>query len=196
MRVLMHIIASLINLYMIAILIRFVMSWLPGPHLRGRFFDVLRQICDPYLNWFRRFRAFQTPTMDFSPIIAMAALSVAGNIFSTMAFYGRITIGYILAILLSAVWSFISFFLGFFIIILILQLIAYFTNRDMYSGFWRVIDLISQPVLSRINGRLFRYETTDSKKCVISCGLFLLAVRIVLGILVAILSGIFRSLPF
>jgi YggT family protein len=177
-------------------MIRILFTWIQGPHLQGRFFEILQQICDPYLNWFRRFRAFRTPTMDFSPIIGMAALSVAGNIFSVMAQYGRITIGYILAILLSAIWSFVSFIIGFLIILFILQLISYSTNRDVYNGFWRVIDLLSQPFLYRINAKVFRYKTTDSQKCIISCGLLLLVINIGLGIGVAILGGIFRSLPF
>lgn len=196
MRLLMHVISGFINLYMMAIIIRVFLTWIQGPYLQGKAYQVLGQICDPYLNWFRRFHVFQTSTMDFSPIIAMAALSVAGNIFSTMAMYGRITVGYILAILLSAVWSFFSFFFGFFIIVLILQLIAFSTNRDVYNGFWRIVDLIAQPVLSRINAKIFKYSTTDSQKCIISCGLFLLGIRIVLGILAAILGGVFRSLPF
>lgn len=196
MRYLMHIVASLINLYMIAIMIRVLFTWIQGPHLHGRFFFILQQICDPYLNWFRRFRVFQTSTMDFSPIIGMAALSVAGNIFSTMALYGKITVGYILAILLSAVWSFVSFILGFLIVLCILQLISFSTNRDVYNGFWRIIDLITQPMLYRINAKIFKYRSTDSKKCIISCGLVLLGIRIALGILVAVLSGVFRSLPF
>jgi YggT family protein len=181
---------------MIALMIRILLTWIQGPHLHGRFFDVLRRICDPYLNWFRRFQVFQVSAMDFSPIIAMAALSVAGNIFSTMARYGRITVGYILAILLSAVWSFISFFFGFFIIVLILQLIAFSTNRNVYNGFWKIVDLVAQPILYQINRRIFKYGNIDSQKCIVSCGLFLLGMRIVLGILVAILSGVFRSLPF
>jgi YggT family protein len=134
--------------------------------------------------------------MDFSPLIAMAALSVAGNIFTTMAMYGRITVGIILAILLSAVWSFISFILGFLIILCILQLISFSTNRDVYNGFWRIVDLIAQPVLYRINAKIFKYSSTDSRKCIISCGLLVLVIRIILGILVAILSGVFRGLPF
>jgi YggT family protein len=192
----MHVIASLINLYMIAIMIRMVLTWIQGPHLHGRFFAILQQICDPYLNWFRRFRAFQTPMMDFSPIIAMAALSVAGNIFSVAARFGHITVGIVLAILLSAVWSFVSFFLGFFIIVCILKLISLSTNRDRYNGFWRIVDLIAQPIVYRINAKIFRYNAIDTQKCIISCGLFLLGIRIVLGILVAVLSGVFRSLPF
>lgn len=196
MRIVMHIIAGLINLYMLAIMIRVLLTWIQGPHMEGKPFDILRQVCDPYLNWFRRFQVLRTSSMDFSPIIAMAALSVAGNIFSTVARYGRITIGIILAILLSAVWSFVSFFLGFFLIVLILQLISFSTNRDMYNGFWRIVDLIAQPILYRINRKIFKYETADSQKCIISCGLFLLGVRIALGILVVILSRVFLSFPF
>jgi YggT family protein len=153
----MHVIASLVNVYMIAIMIRVLLTWIQGPHLHGKFYDVLQKMCDPYLNWFRRFKVFQTGTMDFSPIIAMSVLSVAGNIFSVIASYGRISLGIILAILLSAVWSFVSFFLGFFIIVLILQLISFSTNRDVYNGFWRIVDLITQPILYRINAKIFKF---------------------------------------
>ncbi len=192
---LMYFIASLINLYLILILIRVILSWIQGPH-QGRIYEILGLICDPYLNWFRRFRAFQTPTLDFSPIVAMAVLSVLSNIFYAIGRFGHITIGYILAILLSAIWSFVSFILGFFILVLILQLISFSTNRDVYNGFWRIVDLMAQPILYRLNRRIFKFQTTDSRKCIISCGVFLLVIWIILGIAVFLLDVLFRSLPF
>ena len=192
--VIMSILGSLLNLYMLLILIRFILSWFQGISF-GKFYDVLCAVSDPYLNWFRRFRAFQTPTVDFSPVVAMAALSLASNICYRLAGYGRISLGIILALVLYAAWSFVSFVLGFFIVFLILQLISYITNQDVYNGFWRIVDMLTQPLLYQLNSRFFKMESTDSRKCIIAAILTLAVILIVLGLLVTLLGGVLEHLP-
>jgi YggT family protein len=53
-----------------------------------------------------------------------------------------------------SVWSVLSFIIGFCIIIIVLRLIAYLTNQNIYSPFWQAIDSISQPLLYKTN-RIF-----------------------------------------
>jgi YggT family protein len=137
---------------MLIIFIRILLTWFSGSGY-SRPIEILGRVTDPYLNWFRRF-PLQIGNLDLSPIAALAVLSLINRIFSTMAYYGRISLGIVLAMTLQAVWSATSFLLGFFIILLILRLIAYLTNRNIYSTFWRIIDTISQPLLFRIN-RIF-----------------------------------------
>jgi YggT family protein len=149
----MTVLSTFTSLYMLAIFIRILLTWFSGSGLNapGEF---LGRFTDPYLNWFRRFR-LRAGMLDLSPLLALALLSLANQIFATLARYGVITIGFILALLLRSLWSALSFILGFCIIILILRLIAFFAQANIYSPFWRVIDTISASLLFRINRILF-----------------------------------------
>jgi YggT family protein len=179
----MNVLGGIAGIYTILIFIRIMLTWFPGAQY-GRAAGILSNVTDPYLNWFRRFHFLRVANMDLSPIAAIAALSVANNIFLTLARFGRITLGIILSMLCSVIWSAVSFILNFFIIILALRLAAYLLNRDVYHGFWRVIDRISAPILYRINRvifgrRLVRYMTG----IVVALG-SLLILRIGLGFLI------------
>jgi len=154
MRFIMNLLAGACGLYSLLILIRIMITWFSRADY-GRPVALLSQITDPYLNWWRRIPGLRLGLLDLSPIVAMAFLSIAQTIFSTLAHYGKISPQFIIAIILSALWSTISFLLGFCIIILILRFIAYMTNRDTLNGFWNIIDTISRPILYRINSIIF-----------------------------------------
>jgi YggT family protein len=162
MRIIMNLLAGVAGLYMLLILIRVMLTWF-GSAQFDRPAELLGRVTDPYLDWWRRF-PLRAGFLDLSPILGMAVLSLAQNIFSTIAHYGAVRVGIILAIALSSLWSAISFILGFFILVLGLRLFAYLTNRNIYSPFWRIIDAIAQPVLYRISriifgNRLVNYRT-------------------------------------
>jgi YggT family protein len=155
MRFIFNLLGNIAWLYMLLIFIRVMLTWFRGSGF-GRPQEILARITDPYLDWWRRFPVLRAGYFDLSPIAAMAALSLAQNIFGTIARYGRITAGIILWIALSSLWSAASFIIGFFIVVLILRLIAYLTNQNIYNPFWRIVDAISQPVLYRITRIFFR----------------------------------------
>ena len=154
MRFIMNLLAGLCGLYSLMILIRIILTWFSRANY-GRPVELLSRVTDPYLNWWRRIPGLRLGFLDLSPIAAIAALSIVQTVFSTIARYGTIRIGIIIAIALSALWSAVSFLLGFCIIILILRFIAYISNRDTLSGFWNIIDTISRPMLYRVNRIIF-----------------------------------------
>jgi YggT family protein len=154
----MYILGTVVSIYMLLAVIRIILTWFSG---NVRVPDILCRITDPYLNWFRRFTFLRIGHIDISPIAALAILSVANQIFYTLAQYGTITLGIILSLVIQAVWSAVSFFIIFIIIILVLRLIALLTNRNTYSTFWRIIDSISKPILYRINRLLFKGRIVD-----------------------------------
>jgi YggT family protein len=152
----MSIISGALNIFSILIFIRIMLSWFSGGGGLGRPFDILRGITDPYLNYFRRFTILRAGSIDLSPIAALAVLSIVNNIAAAIARFGRISIGIILAIALSALWSAASFIIGFFAVVLILRLIAYLVSADIYSPFWRIIDAIAAPAQFHVNRILFK----------------------------------------
>ena len=155
MRTIMNLLANLAGLYSLLIFIRVVLTWFSRADY-GKPVALLTRVTDPYLSWWRRVPGLRLGFLDLSPIAAMAALSIVQTVFSTIARYGRISLGIILAISLSALWSAASFILGFCIIILIIRFFAYMTNRNITGNFWQIIDTISRPLLYRIQRIIFR----------------------------------------
>ena len=153
MNYLFQLIASVLNIYMIIIIFRIILTWFPGMGY-GSVFRIVSGITDPYLGWFRRLGIFRAGNLDFSPVIALGVLSLTRSAFSFLARFGTISIGIILAMVLQAVWGIVSFFLGFLIIVLILRLITNLMNQGTYGFFWNLIDSISRPVIYRVN-RIF-----------------------------------------
>jgi YggT family protein len=197
MNILGRLLGAISGCYMILIFIRIMLTWFSGPvgHF-GRAYGLLSGVTDPYLNWFRRFSFLRVANLDLSPIAALAVLSVANNIFLTLARFGKITLGLILSMLCSILWSVVSFILSFFIIILALRLIAYLSNRDVYHGFWRIIDRVSQPILFRINRLLFGRRLVRYMTGILSSLAVLLALRIGLDLLIRLVMDLLVRLPF
>ncbi|MDR1443434.1 MAG: YggT family protein [Treponema sp.] len=194
MSFIMNILGSLAGFYMLLIFIRVMISWFGGANL-GRPAEILTQITDPYLNWWRKFPMFRTGYIDLSPVAGMAVLSLVQTVCNTTARYGRMSMGTLLAIVLQAAWSVISFVLGFFIIVLVLRFFAYLTNRNIYSAFWRIIDSISQPVLYRITRIFFRRRLINYMAGVL-LSIGTLAVLFIGGsLLVSLLLGFLTRLP-
>jgi YggT family protein len=194
MRTVMNLLASLIGIYMLLIFIRIILTWFSGARY-GRPVEILGAITDPYLNWWRTRFNLKAGFLDLSPIAGMAALSLAQTIFSTIAVYGRISAGIILSVALSSVWSAVSFILGFFIVVLILRLIAYLTNRDTYSNFWHIIDAISAPLLFRITRFFYKDRILNYLSGVIFSLALLLGLFIAGGAAVHFGSRLLLKLP-
>jgi YggT family protein len=194
MRALFSVLGGLTSFYSILIFVRVLLSWFRGPTY-GKPVEILHAVTDPYLNWFRRF-PLRIANFDLTPIAAIAALTVAQNIFLSLARTGRVTVGFVLALLLGVAWSVVSFMCGFFIIILILRAIAYFTNRNVYASFWSIIDTLSKPVLYRISRIIFGRRLVCYSTELIVSTTALLAARIGLGLLVNLGSGLLAALPF
>jgi YggT family protein len=154
MSVLMGLLAFLAGLYSLLIFIRILLTWFNKNHY-SRPIQILSSITDPYLDWWRQRLNLRAGSLDLSPIAALAVLSVVQTVCSTASNYGRISLGIILVICLSVLWSVVSFIIGFCFFVLVLRLIAYMSNSNMYSPFWMVINSISQPLLYRINRIIF-----------------------------------------
>jgi len=153
MRMIFGSLAALVGIYSILILIRVIISWF-GNFVSSKPVELLCSVTDPYLDWWRNKFSIRIGFLDFSAVLAIVSLSIIQNILFSLAYFDRITIGYLLSILLMALWSVLSFIIGFCIIIIVLRLIAYLTNRNIYSPFWQIIDSISQPLLYKLN-RIF-----------------------------------------
>jgi len=194
MQIIFGILAGLIGFYSLLIIIRIILTWFSGGQF-GRPEEILARITDPYLDWWRQRLNLRAGYLDLSPIVAMAALSVAQTACSVIAQTGRITIGLLLAVCLSALWSAVSFILGFCLVVLVLRLIAYLINADMFGTFWRVIDSISKPIQYRLSRIIFSNRLVRFTTSIIVSILVLTALWIGGGIVIQIVSSILFRLP-
>jgi len=194
MQIIFGILSALLGLYSLLLFIRIILTWFSGGQFGGPV-EILARITDPYLDWWRRRVNLRAGYMDLSPIVAIAALSVAQTICSLISQTGRITIGLMLAVCLSALWSAVSFIMGFCLVVLILRLIAYLINANMFGVFWRVIDSISKPIQYRLSRIIFRNRLVHFTTSIIVSILVLTALWIAGGIVIQIISGILFRLP-
>lgn len=152
--------ARLIELYSFLIWIRIIMSWFRPYPRPGSFTYYIARTVDPYLGLFRSDKA-RIGMLDFSPIIAIGVLAVVQSLLAVYGSFGFLTLGIILAQIISAIWSYgISIFLFFSIIILIFRTIAAFTHSpSLYSMYGQFSDPISNMVRKCFTTRIPRDST-------------------------------------
>lgn len=77
-------VVQFLQIYMVLLIIRILLSWFPNVDWYRAPFSVLSQLTDPYLNLFRSI----IPTLggiDFSPILAFLLLNFVSQGVSTLA---------------------------------------------------------------------------------------------------------------
>jgi YggT family protein len=85
MPILLQSIAQFLNIYMILLIIRVLLSWFPNVSWGNPVFSTLSQLTDPYLNLFR---SIIPPLggMDFSPLLAFFLLQFLTRAMQELAF--------------------------------------------------------------------------------------------------------------
>ena len=177
--IVMRILGGLISLYMLLCSLRVFMTWIPQIHL-GKAERILAAIVDPFLGMFSRIKLFRTERFDFSPIAALAVLSVLNRVFSTLAYSGRISLGFVLGLLLQAAWSALAFMAGW----------------NTLHPVWLVIDAILNPLLFRINRIIYSGRAVHYRQGLFTGLVALILLRMAGGALVGILNRLLLSLPF
>jgi YggT family protein len=180
---------------MMIIFFRIILTWFTGIG-NSRVQEILEQITDPYLDWFRRFTFLRAGFLDLSPIAALGVLSLVNRILNTLAIYGKISIGIILVLVLQALWGAVSFILGFLIIVLIIRLIGLLLKQNTQTSFWSVIDTIAQPILFRINRVVFKNRIINFKVSVFISAAVLGLGYLILRTFVFFLSVVLAGMPF
>jgi len=183
------------SVYSLLCAIRVFMTWMPqwGRSQGSRW---LARITDPYLGLFSRISVFRTERFDFSPIAALAVLSVASSTFATLANTGYITVGFILSLLLQALWSAVAFMLLFYVVCAIVRLIGYTAHLSNLNPLWDILDAILNPILYRINRIIYRHRAINYMQGLITGVIVLVLLRVAGGALVKLLSSLLVSLPF
>jgi len=179
---------------MLLIFIRILLTWFSGATY-GKPLDVLKRVTDPYLNIFRRVSFLRTERIDFSPIAAIISLVIVLNIINTLRIYGEISLGIILALVISALWSAVFFLLFFFGIIIVVRLVSLFGRGFTVNPFWQTIDVLINPVLTSIQRIFFRGRQISYRASLGSGAVVLIGTALVGRLLVNLLIRLLRDLP-
>jgi YggT family protein len=188
-------VSAILSLYMVVIFIRVIMTWFRGFNT-GRAEEVLASITDPYLNWFRRNVPVRFGALDFSPVIGILVLGLLNSVSNQLAFAGTITFSYVLAIVVSAAWSVISFFLTFFLILAIVRLVGIFINADTGGRLWTVLEQIVNPALQMTVRPFLRGRFTNYRDSLLIFSGVLVVIMILGRMLTNLLIGLVRQIPF
>lgn len=178
-----RIIAAVLSLYNILCFVRIILTWIPGLSY-SQIGNFLAKICDPYLNFFRRFRFLTFGSFDFSPALALCALGALSQIFSSLSQGYIMKISYLVALAVEIIWAIIDSLLIFLIILLAVRLIVLLVKGNDYysrSPLMESLDRTLYPFVYGISkiftlGRRIQYRTA----LIISI-LTILAVKILLN---------------
>ena len=185
---------QLINAYLFLCFIKILLSWVPSAAYSS-FGRVLSSICDPYLNWFRRFRFTRIGMVDFSPIISLGILSIAAQLITSILATGTISLWAVVVSIIQLIWSFVSFILNLLIIFLIIRLGYDLFGSSNSSPFWYNLDRFLSPVIAKTTGFFQRKPLQYRTRLVLTIILILL-LRIVLGLFFGSLVLQFQVIRF
>lgn len=82
-QILTQTLATFVNIYLVLLIIRILLSWFPQVNWYDPPFSILSQLTDPYLNIFR---SFIPPIggIDFSAILAIFLLQMVASVFANV----------------------------------------------------------------------------------------------------------------
>ena len=181
---------QLINVYLFLCFIKILLSWVPSAAYSS-FGRMLSSICDPYLNWFRRFRFTRIGMVDFSPVLSLGILSIAAQLITSLLTTGTISLWGLCVSIRELVWSFIGFMLNLLIIFLIIRLGYDLFGSSSSSPFWYNLDRFLSPVIAKVTG-FFPQKPLQYRTRLILTILIILLLRIALGLLVGSLLFQFK----
>ena len=187
--------SAVVSLYTMMCFVRIILTWIPSLNY-SKFGSFMSTLCDPYMNYFRRFRFLQFRNIDFSPILSIGLLVAVSNIFSSIAMTGRFSIGYLLASVISILWSVVASVAGFLIILLIIRLVALFLNKNGGS-LWYSLDNTLNPIVYKIAG-VFRGKNTfmTQKTAYIITIIALFVARFLGNAAFSLIADLLTTLPF
>ena len=186
---------AVISVYMLLIFIRVLLTWFQGPSL-GRPFEILASVTDPYIGFFRRFRFLRLGNMDFSPIAAVMTLIILLNIISSIHYLGRISLGIVLGIIVTAIWSSVSWIMSFFLILVVIRLVAHLFRLNAVGPLLRTVDIIIHPLLEFLQVKVLKGRLITFQNGLLITGAALLLATTGGNYLIRFAVAALYSLPF
>ncbi|MDR2897819.1 MAG: YggT family protein [Spirochaetaceae bacterium] len=186
--------SSLISIYTLICFARIIITWFPSVR-DSRAGVILGNICDPYLNLFRRFSLLRRGGLDFTPVIAIGVLMIASSILSSIVVAGKISLGVISGIVVGMIWSTVAAFLNIILLVMAIRLVFDLLNKDGGSPVWASLDAFLNPVISSLTGVFFRNRFRTYRTSLITALVVLFVIRVSGELAVRLIAGLLFSLP-
>ena len=185
----------LIYIYNLLCIIRVALTWIPGLSY-SPFVRFLSAICDPFLNLFSRIRWLRFGAIDFSPLLAIAVLSMIASFCGTLAVGLPFSLATILAQIIRLMWTIISDIILFFMIIVAARLIVALVGGDKNSSLWNQIDSSLSPFVYSITKLFSGGRPVAYKNALVFVLVLLIASNFGGRIAVSWLIDMCNSIPF
>lgn len=156
------ILATVVSFYTLICVIRIFLTWIPGASY-SNFGKFISNICDPYLNIFRKFSFLRFGMVDLSPMVAICVLWGTSYIFSSLAMGGKLTLGFILSLLVAMIWNVFSSILIFFAILLLIRLIVLAVSNSTYGTVWDALDRSISPIIFAMTSMFYKGRSVSFK---------------------------------
>lgn len=197
LQVILRLASAAISLYTLLCFIRILLTWIPNMGY-NKFTLFLGKICDPYLNLFRGLKWLVWGSLDFSPAVALCILGACSTILGNFANAGKVSVGVLLAMVVSLAWSIVSSLLVFLVIVMIIRLIMLAVNKNSYSGgaLVEAFDRAVSSVVFKISATFYRNKSISYKKALICSGITLFAIELGGSLVINVLTNLLTSLPF
>lgn len=186
---------AIVTIYMILCTLRIFTTWSPV-FSNNSFSRFLSRVVDPFLGLFSGFSALKTGQFDFSPILAITLLSVLGNLFTTIAYTGRISLGIILGLLIAAAWSAVSFIISFMSVVALARIIMLAAKRGGNHPVVQIMDALLNPVFRSINRIIYRTKAVDYMQALVTGFIVLILIRAAGAACASLVVRLVQSFPF
>lgn len=187
--------ASLISLYTFLIFVRVMLTWIPSLAY-SKIGRLLADICDPFLNLFRRVKFLRTSAIDFTPILAIGTLVIASTVLQNFAAMGRVSLGAFIAIVFQICWSLVNSFLTIVSVIIVIRLLFNIFSKDSGSRIWAQLDSLISPIAYKVTGFFFPRKFIQYRTVLIIALVALVLVQLIMYVVMGVIIGFFGNLPF
>ena len=196
MRTVLSILSAVIIIYTILCLISIFMTWIPGAKFTkfGRF---ISSITDPYLSIFSRKGWLRFGNIDFSPILALALLSLLSSILGGITTTGMLSLSNILVLVINMIWSVASSLITIIFLLILIRWIVLLVNKGQVSvnSAWYQVDMMLQKFVYKIGNTFFKTNLTYQKALLVSW-ISIAIIWFVLQLLTGLLISLCKAIPF
>lgn len=191
----LSLISLLVSVYTLLLFVRVILTWVPSMEY-SKFGRFLAEICDPFLNIFKKVRFLRAGNIDFTPMLAIGSLVIVSSVLQSIINSRRISVGVIVASVINLCWSVISTVFVVFIVVVLIRLIVNFLNKDTDSQIWVQLDKMISPVAYHLSNMIFPKKYIKYQTVLIVTLIALVVCYFLLEFILLFIAGFFASLPF
>ncbi len=201
MRNIAQLLAFLLSIYNMLIIIRILLMWIripqPEGSSMGTISEMLGKIVDPYLDLFKGISFLRQGRLDFTPLAAFMVLNIVQRILASFAIAGTLTVGFVLAIIIQALWwSLGSLVLGLLCVVLGLRLFFCYRRTPNAIQYITMLDKWINWIVDPIHKFVFGGREISDRMLVLTSLILMILLYVALSLGFNFLTGWLMNLKF